>query len=80
MGQRIFGTVNTLEKRGISKDADNAVSQIEPEETKLQIFKITNQELLKYGQETLEKMQDEHLAELKAEHDALGTEVDRSLE
>ena len=46
----------------------------------MKIEKITNMQLLNYGKQILEKMQDEHIAALKAEYETLGTEQDRSIE
>ena len=59
MWNKIFGTYNALDQRGISKDADNGTSAEEGK--KIEISKITNTYLLRYGEETLEKMQNEHL-------------------
>ena len=49
MWNKIFGTYNALDQRGIPKDADNGASS--SESTKIEINKITNVYLLKYGED-----------------------------
>ena len=49
MWNKIFGTYNALDQRGIPKDADNGASSSEG--TKIEINKITNVYLLKYGED-----------------------------
>ena len=67
---------NELDRKGISKDADNGAV----EDDKMRIPKVTKGYLLQFGEETLEKMQTEQLDALTVEHLSLGSDFDRNLE
>ena len=66
---------NELERKGIPRDSDNGAS---PDRAK--IPQVTRGELLKYGEQVLEQMQNEQLDTLAREHLSLGNEFDRTIE
>ena len=75
-GYLATGKVNELDLKGIPRNAND--SSVDP--NRKEIPKVTNADILNYGRETLDKMQKEHLDALTAEHLALGSQEDRTLE
>ena len=67
---------NELDRKGISRDADNGASTVDPKS----IPKVTTKQLLSYGEEQLVQMQNEQIADLAEEHSRMGNEEDKALE
>ena len=71
------GNQNELERKGIPVDAPNTP---DGQQTSTNMPQVTQRELLQYGEEVLEKMQDEQLKALKLEHERIGSKYDRTME
>ena len=68
---------NELERKGIPKDHPNGATN---DSKQVVVPKVTQKELLDYGEKTLDTMQKEQIDALTVENLSLGNDYDRSIE